>query len=170
MTLLLSIDPGKSTGWSVWEYDALTPLRHLAHGTTPDGLRGFLQWWNTSWTAQHFRTYGGDLVAEDFILDGRTLIPNTMPLEILGALEVLWPGYARQRNVMKAHVTDDTLKHLDLWWKGKGHDRDSARHAIAFMKVRRHAPTLRWLSGRDVTQTAHQGDVTQIAHEREENE
>lgn len=163
--LVLSLDPGETTGWSLWEHDALTPLRLIEYGMIPGGLQGVLKWWAESFPAQRFRTYGGELVAEDFVLDGRTLIPNTTPLEILGALEVLWPGYTRQRNVMKAHVPDAMLKHLGLWWKGAGHDRDSARHAIAYMKVKRHAPTLRWISGRsDMNVTLD--NVTPIAHAR----
>lgn len=144
MTLLLSLDPGGSTGWSAWRYDATTPLRHIEHGTIAGGLRGFLQWWET---VPDF----DECVAEDFILDGRTVKPDTTPLEILGALEaLLWRDrpLIRQRNVMKVHAPDELLKRVDLWWPGKGHDRDSARHAIALLKTRKHAPTLQWLYGR----------------------
>lgn len=146
MTTLLSLDPGGSTGWSVWTYDAVTPLRLVEYGTITGGLRGFLDWFNSP---------AGDLdeiVAEDFILDGRTARPDTTPLEILGALEALvWasgPPLIRQRNFMKNHAPDDLLKRLGLWWPGKGHDRDSARHALALLKTRKHAPTLRWMYGR----------------------
>ncbi|WP_217182683.1 hypothetical protein [Streptomyces sp. AC495_CC817] len=146
MTTLLAVDPGVSTGWSVWTYDAVTPLRVIEHGTVKNGLRGFLDW---------FDSPAGDLdeiVAEDFILDGRTAQPDTTPLEILGALEALvWPTCVpliRQRNFMKAHAPDPLLKEKGLWWPGAGHDRDSARHALALLKTRRHAPTLAWLYGR----------------------
>lgn len=149
MSVLLALDPGVSTGWSFWHYDATTPLRHIDHGTIPHGLRGFLGWLSD--------THGGEpdeIVAEDFILDGRTARPDTTPLEILGALELFAhtteTPLVRQRNVMKAHAPDQLLKDKGLWWPGKGHDRDSARHAIAFMKTRRHAPTLRWLYGKGV--------------------
>lgn len=139
MTTLLALDPGGTTGWSFWRYDAVTPLRHVDHGMIPGGLRGFIQWWE--------ETAGGDpdeIVAEDFILDGRTAMPDTTPLEILGALDMAAPvPVIRQRNVMKAMATDEFLKRNDLWWKGAGHDRDSARHALALMKRRKHVPTLR---------------------------
>ena len=146
MTTLLSLDPGGSTGWSLWHYDATTPLRHLDHGTITGGLRGFLDWFDVPAGGP------GEIVAEDFILDGRTARPDTTPLEILGALEALvWASgtpLIRQRNFMKAHAPDGLLKRLDLWWPGAGHDRDSARHALALLKTRKHAPTLKWMYGR----------------------
>lgn len=147
MSTLLSLDPGGSTGWSFWTYDATTPLRHVDHGTITGGLGGFMRWWSD--------TLGGEpdmVVAEDFILDGRTARPDTTPLEILGALEMVChqtgTPLARPRNFMKAHAPDDLLKRLGLWWSGAGHDRDSARHALAWAKTTKHAPTLRWMYGR----------------------
>ena len=149
---LMAIDPGGTTGWSTWTYDATTPLLPVEHGMIPGGLAGFIRWWDTSWPAQHFRTYGGEMVAEDFILDGRTAQPDTTALEILGALELLAHQRAfllrRPRNVMKAHVPDSVLKHHDLWWPGAGHDRDSAKHALADAKISRHGPTIARYWGR----------------------
>lgn len=151
MSAILSFDPGLSTGWSTWTFDDATPLTPVEHGTIKDGLRGFMQWWDKSWPAQHFRTYGGELIAEDYILDGRTRIPNTMPLEVLGALELLAHQrkipLARPRNVMKVHAPDALLKAKGLLWKGEPHAMDSARHAIAHLKTRKHRPTLEWLHG-----------------------
>lgn len=149
MTSLVSFDPGGSTGWSLWQYDAVTPIRHVKHGTITGGLQGFLGWWD----GFRYRYDFDEILAEDFILDGRTLKPDTTPLEILGALEFAanveqGVPLVRQRNFMKSHAPDELLKRADLWWPGAGHDRDSARHAIALMKTRRHEPTLRWLYGR----------------------
>lgn len=152
MTTLLSLDPGVSTGWSTWRYDAVTPLRLVGYGTITGGLHGFIRWHEKR---AHQFADGPDwneVVAEDFVLDGRTARPDTTPLDILGALEYACHIYEvpliRQRNFMKNHAPDDLLKRLDLWWPGKGHDRDSARHALALLKTRKHAPTLRWMYGR----------------------
>lgn len=139
MTRLLVLDPGGTTGWSLWSYDALTPLQVLEYGQVAGGVKGFVSWWQRD-------VAGGpidEVLAETFRLDGRTPKPNVEPLKIEGALEVLWPGWFGQANVMKAHAPDDLLKRHDLWWRGQQHARDTARHAIALMKVRRHAPTLR---------------------------
>lgn len=148
MITLLALDPGGTSGWSLWQYDALTPLRHIEHGMIGDGLRGFIRWFSDFGNWQY-----GEIVAEDFILDGRTARPDTTPLEILGMLEYACHQadvpLVRQRNVMKVHAPDQLLKDKGLWWPGAGHDRDSARHALALMKTRKHMPTLKWLYGKE---------------------
>jgi hypothetical protein len=149
VSLLLCLDPGESTGWATFTYDAVTPLRKIEHGIIVGGLRGFISWWRRTGS----RELWDHIVAEDFILDGRTARPNTTPLEILGALEYIAETEAlllvRQRNFMKAHAPDELLKEKGLWIPGPGHDRDAIRHGIAFAKTNRHMPTLRWLTGRE---------------------
>jgi len=152
MTILLAMDPGgtptsaksrSATGWSLWTYDESVPLSHVAHGMVPGDQSVFKRWWLTE--AQHM---GAErVVCESFVLDGRTQYPDVTPLKIEGALEALTDlPITFQRNVMKAHAPDALLKRLDLWWPGAGHDRDSARHAIAYMKTGiRHRPTLEML-------------------------
>lgn len=149
MSIILSIDPGGTTGWSTWEYTAMTPLLPIEHGMIPGGLQGFITWWGAG---RGSALAWDEIVAEDFILDSRTVKPDTTPLEILGMLEyACWledVPLVRQRNVMKSMAPDDLLKRLGWWWKGAGHDRDSARHVIALMRSRRHMPTLRMLGGK----------------------
>ena len=142
MRRLLALDPGQTTGWSLWEYDESTPLRHVSHGMQAGGLEGLIAWWRRC----EVRCEWDEVVCESFVLDGRTLYPDVTPLRIEGALTALWPeGVTFQRNNMKAHATDAKLKELGLWWPGAGHDRDSARHALAYMKTAvRHIPTIKW--------------------------
>lgn len=137
MSTLLALDPGGTTGWSLWELPETEPLRHLQHGMVKGGLGGFLHWWLPDGIVPDI------VVAEDFILDGRTLTPDTTPLEILGALQAIRPDLIRQRNTAKALVPDSLLSAHGWKWKGAGHDRDSARHAIAYARTIRHMPTLR---------------------------
>lgn len=148
MTLLLALDPGGTTGWSIWQYDALTPAMPFEHGQITGGVQGFVEWWR-----EHERDIEPDVdevVSESFVLDGRTVSPDVTPLRIEGALSVLWPhGVIYQRNTFKAHAPDATLKRLGFWWRGEQHARDSARHALAFLKVRKHLPTVRAYWGRD---------------------
>lgn len=147
MTRLLALDPGESTGWSLWYYDALTHPQLIDHGTITGGVKGLIAWWYTRGSAGEGMQWD-EVVSESFRLDGRTMFPNITPLRIEGALAVLWPDVHYQPNTMKAHVTDEWIKDHGLWWKGKGHDRDSLRHAFSYLKIRRHAPTLRlWGNG-----------------------
>lgn len=141
MTTLLALDPGGSSGFSRWFYDDTTVLTHIEHGTVPGGVDGFVRAWNDGVFGEF-----EEIVSESFILDGRTASPDVTPLRIEGALVALWPGYVfYQRNLLKRLASDDLLKRTGLWWPGKGHDRDSARHALALMQTRKHRPTLEWL-------------------------
>ena len=140
----LSLDPGELTGWSLWEMFADSPLRNLDHGTIHGGLSGFCAWWREAPKDWDF------IVAESFVLDGRTPKPNVTPLRIEGALHMAWAPMpiVFQRNTQKAQAPDDLLKRNGLWWTGEGHDRDSARHAIAYARNIVHIPTLEWLHPR----------------------
>lgn len=146
-TTLLALDPGGTTGWSTWAYDALTPLRHIEHGMIPNGKDGFIEW------ALRRRGEFDEVVSESFVLDGRadSRAIDVTPLRIETAIDMIFGRWGDgvpviyQRNVMKAHAPDQLLREKDLWWPGAGHDRDSARHAIAWAKTTRHMPTLRWL-------------------------
>lgn len=144
---LLSVDPGGTTGWSLWFYDAQTPLQHVSHGMVEGGLDGFLRWFDDTIEPLDEICQIREIVIEDFILDGRTLTPDTTALEIIGAVKhAVWgtgTTLTRQRNTYKAHADDATLKRLGFWWPGVGHDRDSARHALAYVKTHRHMPSIR---------------------------
>lgn len=142
MTILLALDPGGTTGFSLWQYGATEPLSHVTHGMVANGLHGWLHWWHTTYV----ELLVDEIVIEDFLLDGRTPKPDTTALEVIGAVEALASLHGtpvlRQRNVLKAHCPDEKLKEWGFWWPGKGHDRDSARHALASLKIARHRPTL----------------------------
>lgn len=135
---MLALDPGKTTGWSFWEYGETTPATCLKHGQVEDGLDGYLE---------HIDKMEADIiVAEQFILDGRTPNPDVTPLKIEGALASYSHGLnvplVLQRNNFKKHVSNELLKEHGLYWKGEPHAMDSARHALAYLKTQHHYPTL----------------------------
>jgi hypothetical protein len=132
---LLALDPGKTTGWSLWHYDAITPLTLDQRGQVEGGLAGLLQFMA--------RVDIDEVVAETFRLDGRTPKPDVTPLRIEGALSVVFPGWIGQANTCKRSADDLFLKRNQLWFSGLPHATDSARHALHLLKVRRHMPTIR---------------------------
>jgi hypothetical protein len=138
MTRLLSLDPGGTTGWSLWEYTPTSAAVPIVHGQIRDGVDGFIRWWRDASVPMCW----DEVLSESFALDGRTPKPDVTPLRIEGALSVLWPGTLYQPNVLKRHGDDVTLKRLGFWWRGEQHARDTARHVLANMKIRRHAPTI----------------------------
>ncbi|GAB2699385.1 hypothetical protein BKA24_001794 [Microbacterium marinum] len=143
MTILLSLDPGGTTGYSVWHYGVVTPLNLIEHGQIPGGLDGFVSWARGFQTRQHI----DEIVAEDFVDDGRTVSPDVTPLLIKGAVIDRWSDsdvqITWQLNTYKAHADDILLKRVGFWFVGQEHARDSARHAIAYLKVRDHRPTMK---------------------------
>lgn len=142
MKRLLSLDPGKTTGMSIWMYDAETPLTKIAHGQIEGGVEGFLEYFYPS---NMFMPWDV-IVSESFVLDGRTPNPDITPLKIEGILEAhafrTGCQLRFQRNNFKAHVDDDKLKKFSFYVKGMPHSNDSMRHALAYMKTSYHRPTL----------------------------
>jgi hypothetical protein len=153
MTSLLSFDPGGTTGWSLSVYYDDAPLTFFDGGQIPDGVDGFVEWWNTYTYTQTGRGVEGFdisyspldfdvIVSESFVLDGRTKFPDVTPLRIEGALTAL-AGTGRvvyQRNVKKALVPDSELKRLGFWVPGNRHQNDARIHALAYAKMN-HLPT-----------------------------
>lgn len=140
MTTLLALDPGKTTGASLWKYSDTEPLECTWRGQILHGVEGFIK---------HIIDHPKPdiVVAEQFVLDGRTPNPDVTPLQIEGAILTYYDTeltlVAFQRNNFKKHVSNELLKAHDLYWKGEPHAMDSARHALAFMKVNKHMPTLK---------------------------
>jgi hypothetical protein len=142
MKTLLALDPGKTTGISIWQFDANTPLTHIAHHQCEQGLEGFIRFMMPHEKVAPFDV----IVSESFKLDGRTPNPDITPLKIEGALDVMSvlmqaPLYFQPNN-FKAHVDNGKLKEHNLYWPGQQHAMDSARHAITWAMIQRHMPTL----------------------------
>ena len=143
MKRLLALDPGKTTGMSIWGYDTETPLTLIGSGQIEGGVEGFLEYLYP--TDGKFMIWDV-IVSESFVLDGRTPNPDVTPLHIEGILE----SHAHrtncqlrfQRNNFKKHVDNDKLKEFGFYVKGKPHAMDSMRHALAWAKTSYHAPTL----------------------------
>lgn len=143
MKRLLALDPGKTTGMSIWGYDAETPLTLIGSGQIELGVDGFLEYLYPS-DGKQMRW--DVIVSESFVLDGRTPNPDVTPLKIEGILQ----AHAHrtgclirfQRNNFKSHVSNESLKRFGLYVPGKPHAMDSMRHALAFAKTTHHMPTL----------------------------
>lgn len=139
MRTILALDPGKTTGWSYWEYDDETPAQCIVWGQTINGVQGYIE--------EHFDKTPDLIVSEQFVLDGRTPNPDITPLQIEGVilaqanvhnLQVVF-----QRNNFKKHVDNELLKKHRLYWAGNQHAMDSSRHALAYLKTTMHMPTLK---------------------------
>lgn len=147
---LLSIDPGEATGWSIWLVDEDRPIQRIEYGVTPNGVEGFLDYWES-----RLRTLRPDIIVfEEFILDGRTKFPPLVARDIQGALVANLrlaglPGLDLQRNSDKALCPDAVLAEHGLWllpsevdWEDARDINDSQIHAIVWAAFKNdHGPT-----------------------------
>lgn len=160
MTLLLSLDPGKSTGAALAYYDATTPYRLLQRWNILGGVEGFVKWWHDE--CPEF----DELVVEKFILDGSNkFTADLTPREIEGALvALLWgtgvtPAYQlrsakgdlisyppeAKTKTQRQRVRFNYLDRFGLFAKGAHNDdsNDAITHGLVALKKARHAPTVR---------------------------
>ncbi|MFF2388943.1 hypothetical protein [Agromyces sp. NPDC058104] len=151
MTTILGIDPGgrpsaaksrSATGWSAWEYDAVTPPRPITHGQVQGDEWRFRRWFLEEMPEAFPGGRPDEIVCERFLPDGRTLFPDITPLKIEGILIMARPDTVFQPNGFKSALVDKKIHELGLWWPGEGHAIDSMRHVFALLKERRHMPTL----------------------------
>jgi hypothetical protein len=134
----LVLDPGVTTGWMVVDYPEDDILQEVAHGMQGGGVRGMKDLWPRLVDEFGFTR----VVSESFILDGRTATPDLTPVEMEGALTILWDGHLiLQRNTYKAFCPNHMLEKLGWDWPGPGHDRDAGRHAFAAGVTLDHRPT-----------------------------
>lgn len=148
-----AVDPGETTGWSLWVMEPDLPIYRLDYGRILGGLDGVLDY-----AEQHFaglRQGGAKILCERFnpalgTADGSK---NYEPMYIEGALkaicralglEIIW-----QETGMKTLCTDDALKAAGLWIDNSEFDEgdardvnDSQRHALAFAKSHDHEPSI----------------------------
>ena len=131
-------DPGQTTGFAYFKLVEDQPLELINSGQLEGGVHGFLE--------RHIPDDPDIVIAEQFVLDGRTVKPDLEPLKIEGVL--IADAYALehelvfQRNNFKAHVTDELLKRIGWYSPGKPHAMDAVRHGLAWAKTNRHMPTL----------------------------
>ena len=148
MVTTLALDPGQTTGWSLWNHTPETPLTLVEYGQVGDGVRGFSRW-AYGMLARYSYDWIDEVVSESFVDDHRTANPDVTPLRIEGAIEALFTSAGittfYQRNTAKAKAPDALLKEHGWYFPGKPHACDSARHAVASMSLRRHMPTMRLL-------------------------
>lgn len=137
---LEAYDPGKTTGYAWFTIADDTPIELYRCGQIQNGINGFI--------ARDYAPIDADIVvAEQFVLDGRTVRPELEPLKIEGVL--IADAYALQhelvfqRNNFKTHVDDARLKDIGWYQKGMPHANDAIRHGLAWAKTSGHLPTLR---------------------------
>lgn len=136
---ILSIDPGGTTGIAVISFsEKIAPV--VSHfEEIPNGLHGFMAWY------QNNNEYAWDvIVCENFTLRQNVKFPDLSPVYIIGALEAFEsPREIIYQSPSQKHLCDDKrLKIMGMHKPGKGHANDAIRHAIIYLRNKKHMPTL----------------------------
>lgn len=138
---LLALDPGHTTGWSLWEEGKMTTCGQLDWVVDRKGQ-------NEGRVDYHaiiafFNDIQPDCVIyEDYRVYAHKLERHThsqvLTLRIIGAIETLAtmgnvPAFKQMAATAKGFCTDPLLKRWGFWEKAQRHSRDSIRHGAYFL-------------------------------------
>jgi len=154
--MILGIDPGDVTGWSLWMLDRDAPIQRVDYGMIHGGLPGFVSFMEVR--------LGGmrpDVtVCEKFNdKDGRSAMADFTPMLIEGSVYTMASALGLelifQPTAMKAMCSDEKLKELGFYitnaearenpairWSDARDVNDSEIHVLAWAKSIDHTPTV----------------------------
>jgi hypothetical protein len=145
---MLALDPGGTTGVAIFDYEHDSAPVMVMNDQIPGSLDGFIEWY-----LDRKPKYDWDhVVCEDFTLRLNVKFPDLSPVYIIGALNAIeWDvadNLTMQQPSMKSLCDDSRLKKMALHTPGFGHANDAVRHAIIYLRNKKHMPTLRlgWAS------------------------
>lgn len=160
MTTLIAIDPGQMSGVFMGWFDDSVPLTRMSFIQMPGGLAGM---------EQVIRDLGGDLKQFDVVVSEKFStrpmsrqykLEELEPIRIEGMIQWLrsdtvWQAPAKMvlrqgsTQAERKRKSDDVLRDGGLWLTGKDVDykdandaNAAAKHALAYMRSIKHAPTL----------------------------
>jgi hypothetical protein len=140
MALLLSLDPGGTTGYALLEVEDDQEATLHRTGQIKGSLKGFLDFhWDVLEDMPITK-----IICESFTLREGIYGADLSPVYIIGALEALYPTteIVYQEPKLKPLCDDDRLKKLGLHEPGKPHRNDAVRHAVIYLRNNKHIPTL----------------------------
>ncbi len=142
---LLALDPGETTGWSIWDshdngthyelessgqLETWDKVNHTINPCVHNFNNMLMQWQPDYVVMERYAVY--EWKAESHAWSD---VPT---LRIIGCMETFLilrqvPYHMQTAQAAKNFVTDDKLKEWGLWKKGERHARDSYRHALFFL-------------------------------------
>lgn len=140
MALILSLDPGGTTGYALLGVKEDEGALVYRSGQIKDSLKGFLDFhWDVLEDMPITK-----IICESFTLREGIYGADLSPVYIIGALEALYPTIeiVYQEPKLKPLCDDDRLKRLGLHEPGKPHRNDAIRHAVIYLRNNKHMPTL----------------------------
>jgi hypothetical protein len=133
---LLCLDPGKTTGWCLFEHGRLTKTGHVENCFDDTNI-------DTAGLYQLFEELNPDFILyEDYKVYAhkleRHVFNPVFTLRLIGAIESYAqikkiPSHKQMAVTAKNFVTDEKLKQWGLWQTGMRHARDAIRHGCYFL-------------------------------------
>ena len=139
MPMLISLDPGGTTGVSIIGYDT-DSVYLISTEEVGNGLEGFVHWVSEQDLLQF-----SEIVCENFTLRTGVYGADISPAYVIGALEAIVHGKTKviyQYPYQKKLCTDERLHKIGVYTKGKKHANDATRHGIIYLRNKMHLPTL----------------------------
>lgn len=139
MPLMLSLDPGGTTGVSIIGYDT-DSVYVVRTEQVLNGLEGFVHWVKEVSLSQF-----DEIVCESFTLRPGVHGADITPAYVIGALEAIVHGERKviyQQPSQKKLCGDDKLKKMEMYEAGSPHANDATRHGIIYLRNKIHLPTL----------------------------
>lgn len=159
MTLLLSFDPGVSSGIALGSFGPKQAYEFIRGWEPQGGTEGLIEWWRSSltWDSSGSEMLDWDIedtiwVSELFVLANNDFVANIESKRGEGALMMM--AYPQKINwqdrTRKAGVPDRILKEHGLWQGGVDYQHEDGRdvndaiiHALEYLRSRVHVPTLK---------------------------
>lgn len=156
MTTLMVVDPGQMSGYFYGEFSESKPLTRLGYKQVPGGSLGF----HAFMEGRRADVVVSEKFAPRPIGNRLYKLEELEPLRIEGWLEIEHPNIIWQppsamvlkngsSQAERKRNSDDVLRRNGWWLTGKNVDykdandaNAAAKHALAYMRSIRHAPTI----------------------------
>lgn len=160
LTTLIAIDPGQMSGVFIGKFDEVSQLRRLGYAQVPGGFAGIAEWFDSQIDAG----FTWDVVVSEKFstrpMSRQYKLEELEPIRIEGLIQWLRPDVVWQAPAMmvlrqgdtqaqRKRNSDDVLRRGGLWLTGKdvnykdANDANAAaKHALAYMRSIKHAPTI----------------------------
>lgn len=140
---IISLDPGETTGYAIWDDSKLTEAGQLATHTVKGSVNKLREWFSTqSFEGTFYNDKDVLVVMEEYrVYSHKTQDHAQSTLHtarLIGAIECLLtlrgiPYVMQGAGLTKAFCTDEKLKDWDFWIRGERHARDAIRHGAYWL-------------------------------------
>lgn len=142
---VLAVDPGVTTGWSLWDPTMERP--QTGQDQQYEFCRRVETWLEASWLAYWAKEITLEVVVERYTVGPETIkkTRQNASLEIIGVVRYLCGKFGVPFSLQtpadaKAFATNEKLKRCGWWSPGQQHANDATRHLLLGLARRGNLP------------------------------